>query len=81
MMNMHQDIHGVHKVRAVRLSPQNRNAVTIEIDAEGGLLQQTLYFGCSAYATGVANEFFYALKGDPADVIGSAAEAQRDAGE
>ncbi len=63
MMNMHQDIHGVVKVRASMLMPNNSNAVTLEIETEGGRLQQTLYFGCSTRATGLANEFFYANGG------------------
>ncbi len=76
MMNIHQDIHGVCKVRAVRLHPSNSNSVSIDIETEGGLLNQTLYFGYSAHAAGQANALFYALGGSPEDVVGSAAEAE-----
>ena len=74
MMNIHQDILGVYKVRAVRLNPKSSNSVTIRIEAEGGQLDQTLYFGYGQAEKGRAAELFYALRGNPADVVGSKAE-------
>ena len=73
-MNIHQDIYGAYKVRAVRFNPKSSNSVTIQIDSEGGVFEQTLYFGYGQAAKGRAAELFYALKGDPADVVGSKAE-------
>lgn len=70
-MHIFQSIHDVSKVRAIRLDPQSSNAVTIEIDTVGGVIHQTLFFGTSAYAAGEANALFYALRGNPSDVIGS----------
>jgi hypothetical protein len=74
MMNIHQDIHGVYKVRAVLFNLKGSNSVTIQIDTEGGVLEQTLYFGYGQAEKGRAAELFYALRGDPADVVGSKAE-------
>ena len=76
MMNMYQDIHGVVKVRAKRLSPTNSNALTIEIETEGGILQQTLYFGNGLFEAGKANELFFLLGGKAYEVTGSAAAEQ-----
>lgn len=69
MMNMHQDIHGVLKVRAERLFPENSNSVTIEIETEGGVLRQTLYFGHSTKQASDAAAVFYALGGKEEDVV------------
>ena len=77
-MYIHQDIHGVCKVRAIRFNPKNSNSVTLQIDTEGGVLEQTLYFDYGQAAKGRAAELFYALKGDPADVIGSKAEDEAE---
>ena len=74
MMNIQQDIHGTYKVRAVSFNPKTSNSVTILIEAEGGQLEQTLYFGYGQAEKGRAAELFYALKGDPVDVVGSKAE-------
>lgn len=80
MMNMSQNIHGVTKVRAVLMTPDNSNAVTIKIETEGGQVNQTFYFGNTIFDAGRANAFFYALGGDPADVAGSREEAARENG-
>lgn len=78
-MHASQNIHFVSNVRADRYSPNNSNAVTIEITTdEGSKFEQTLFFGRKHYSAGKAAAFFYALGGDPADVIGSQAEADRD---
>lgn len=77
MMNMTQGIHGVTGVRAVRLMPKNGNAVSIMIETEGGQMETTLYFGDGEKQAGDAYKLFYALDGDPADVVGSKAEQER----
>ena len=69
MMNINHDIFAVDKVRAIRLMPDNGNAVTISIETEGGVLQQTLYFGYSTKKASDAAALFYALGGTEEDVV------------
>lgn len=69
-MNVSQNIRGVTKVRAVRLAPEISNAVTIRIETEGGVVEQTLFFGFDEKSAGDARMLFAMLGGKAEDVVG-----------
>ena len=71
MMNMQQNIHGVVKIRATNLHRTNSNAVTVDIETEGGTLSQTVYFGNGVKEASDASAYFYALGGEICEVVGS----------
>ena len=78
MMNSHQGIHGVCKVRAIRYNPNNSNSVTILIETEGGQLEQSLYFGYTTQGAANARKLFFDMGGLPEGVIGSKAEDEAE---
>lgn len=70
MMNVQQLIHGVVKIQATMLMPENSNAVSFDIETESGTLAQTLYFGNGVKEASDAAALFYFLGGATENVVG-----------